>query len=173
MSYDLTDALTFARRAHAGQTRRDGVTPYLVHPVTVLCLMRETFGPQRPALEAAALLHDTVEDCGVTADELAGRFDADVAALVVAVTKSPRPAGVDKAAHHAADYARLYAPGRCPDEVIVLKASDRLANLSELPPRGDAFTERYLADTQVLIDTMAGRCPPALRDALARVGGVL
>ena len=53
-----------AFNAHKGQYRRDGVTPYITHPVTIAGKF------QSPILKSIALLHDVIEDTYVTKDDL-------------------------------------------------------------------------------------------------------
>ncbi len=62
----LEDTLFFAAQKHRGQTDKAG-RPYIFHPIRVM----ENLGPDATEAEQmAALLHDTVEDCGVTLEEL-------------------------------------------------------------------------------------------------------
>ena len=58
----LLDAVSFAARAHQGQFRKDGRTPYASHPTRVCLVMRCVFGVEDPEVLAAAVLHDTIED---------------------------------------------------------------------------------------------------------------
>ncbi len=76
-----------AARWHAEQ-RRKGVSqePYVNHLLEVAHLISEATEGRDPDLVIAALLHDAIEDSGIAAEEIAARFGADVAALVVAVT---------------------------------------------------------------------------------------
>lgn len=84
----LQRAAAFSARAHAGQLRKDGLTPYAAHPVRVMLTLREVFGHDDAAALAAALLHDTIEDTTTDYDDLIEHFGAEVADLVVAVTKN-------------------------------------------------------------------------------------
>ena len=52
-------------RAHAGQVRKDGRTPYVAHCFRVTMTVRDVFGCTDPVCLCAALLHDTIEDTGV------------------------------------------------------------------------------------------------------------
>ena len=88
--YDLEKILSayeFAENAHKGQTRTSG-EPYISHPVAVayilleMCMDTDTI--------CAALLHDTVEDTKVTAEEVEHAFNPQVRALVEGVTKITR-----------------------------------------------------------------------------------
>lgn len=65
---DALSALTFARTMHDGQSRKDG-SPYLVHPLTIAC-HAAALNIRSESVIAACLLHDVVEDCNVTVEEL-------------------------------------------------------------------------------------------------------
>ena len=68
----IAAALTFARRAHAGQIRKGDGSPYIDHPGRGgEPALREGFGE---TVIAAALLHDVVEDCGASPAEIEERF---------------------------------------------------------------------------------------------------
>lgn len=73
----------FAAKAHAGQTRRGG-EPYYNHVYRVAHLVGEL--TEDEDMIAAAFLHDTMEDCGITAEELSQEFGANIAALVQELT---------------------------------------------------------------------------------------
>ena len=77
-------AFDFAREKHTGQTRRSG-EPYILHPIAVAAILADL--EMGPEVLAAALLHDVVEDCGVSREELAGIFGEEIAQLVDGVTK--------------------------------------------------------------------------------------
>jgi GTP diphosphokinase / guanosine-3',5'-bis(diphosphate) 3'-diphosphatase len=77
-------AYKFADEAHLGQMRKSG-EPYITHPIAVAALCTE-WKLDAQAL-SAALLHDAMEDCGVTKAELIERFGAPVAELVDGLTK--------------------------------------------------------------------------------------
>lgn len=80
-SWDEQRAEEFAREHHAGQVDKAG-RPYVEHPMRVRDRVRG------PAARMAALLHDVIEDCGVTAEELlADGCPADVVRAVQALTK--------------------------------------------------------------------------------------
>jgi guanosine-3',5'-bis(diphosphate) 3'-pyrophosphohydrolase len=64
-------AVSFAARRHAGQVRKDGVTPYEAHPFRVAFTVRHVFEVEDPLALCAALLHDTIEDTTADYDELA------------------------------------------------------------------------------------------------------
>lgn len=137
-------ALSIAREAHHGQSRRHGA-PYIGHPLAVRVLVEEVGRAAGldvdEATAAVALLHDVVEDSEIGRDELAARFGDRVAADVWLLTKS----GKGEAAT-AAYYARMAREAS--DEVRLVKVCDRLHNLSELhlAPSVDKLT-KYVDET--------------------------
>lgn len=84
------EAAAFAARAHLGQTRKDGVTPYASHCFRVAMTVRHVFGCDDPACIGAALLHDVIEDTQIDYDDVALRFGDDVARSVALLTKDMR-----------------------------------------------------------------------------------
>jgi (p)ppGpp synthase/HD superfamily hydrolase len=86
----LLEAVAFAARAHQGQLRKDGATPYVSHVFRVCLVLRHVFGiDDRQALMAAAL-HDTVEDTNTDFDDLKENFGEEVATWVAALSKDKR-----------------------------------------------------------------------------------
>src|SRR3989338_9812927 len=80
-------ALAFAGAQHAGQFRKvNDHVPYLVHPVRVAVAVADTFGIRNADVLTAALLHDVVEDCGVTVPTIQAQFGDHVAAMVAQLT---------------------------------------------------------------------------------------
>ncbi len=80
-------AHTFAARAHEGQERHGpGHIPYLIHPIRVACSLVDEFREVDADAFVAALLHDVVEDCGVTIGEIERRFGPRVRRAVAALT---------------------------------------------------------------------------------------
>src|SRR4051812_34379232 len=83
-------AASLAARAHAGQLRKDGRTPYVAHPFRVAMTVRDVFAIDDEVAVAGALLHDVIEDTTVDYDEVAREFGAEVADVVAALTKDMR-----------------------------------------------------------------------------------
>ncbi|GAB4460382.1 MAG: bifunctional (p)ppGpp synthetase/guanosine-3',5'-bis(diphosphate) 3'-pyrophosphohydrolase [Armatimonadaceae bacterium] len=77
-------AYEYADLKHDGQKRKTG-DPYIIHPVAVADILAG-LELDTPAI-AAGFLHDVIEDCDVTRDELAGEFGDEIADLVDGVTK--------------------------------------------------------------------------------------
>jgi len=76
----LEEAIIFATKAHEGQKRKSGNTPYILHPMEVANVIATVTDDLETM--AAGVLHDTVEDCGVDPREIREKFGPRVAALV-------------------------------------------------------------------------------------------
>ncbi|MBU6213099.1 MAG: bifunctional (p)ppGpp synthetase/guanosine-3',5'-bis(diphosphate) 3'-pyrophosphohydrolase [Actinomycetales bacterium] len=128
----LQQAYEKAAALHADQSRRSG-EPYITHPIAVAEILAD-LGMTVPTL-AAALLHDTVEDCGYELDDLRAEFGDEVARLVDGVTKLDR---VKYGQASTAETVRKMVVAMAKDiRVLVIKLADRLHNmrtLSFMPP---------------------------------------
>jgi len=79
----LTRAIAFAAEHHQGQVRKGTNIPYIVHPMEAAAIVATM--SSCPELAAAAVLHDTLEDCpGVTYELLEKEFGAQVSQWVAA-----------------------------------------------------------------------------------------
>lgn len=81
-------AASYAARAHQGQLRKDGKTPYTAHPFRVAMTVRDVFGCDDEVAICCALLHDTIEDTATDYDDIDRRFGEQVADAVAAMTKN-------------------------------------------------------------------------------------
>jgi len=86
----VLDAVAFAARAHQGQLRKDGKTPYASHPFRVCLIVRDIFAIDDPRVLAAAVLHDTIEDTTTDFDDIQKHFGREVAEWVAALSKDKR-----------------------------------------------------------------------------------
>jgi len=144
--YDL------AEERHRGQLRKSG-DAYITHPLAVATILAE-LGMDTTTL-VAALLHDTVEDTGLTTAELATEFGAEVAHLVEGVTK------LDKVKYGEAAEAEtirkmIVAMARDP-RVLVIKLADRLHNMRTLRFLPPAKQERKARETLEVLAPLAHR----------------
>jgi (p)ppGpp synthase/HD superfamily hydrolase len=121
----LVEAYELADRAHAGQTRKGDGSPYLTHPVQVAELVAAAgFGEEA---EAAALLHDVVEDSEVGVAEIEARFGPTIAEAVSALTEDE--AIEDYEARKLEHRARVEAAGL---PAVAVYTADKLANLRDM-----------------------------------------
>ena len=136
----LRRAFEFARDAHAGQCRKSG-EPFIIHPIEVGIILADL----RMDAETitAALLHDTVEDTKVTAEEVERTFNPQVRALVEGVTKITRIEVESLTDEQAATIRKMFVAMSKDIRVIVIKLADRLHNMRTLggPARGSAHLQ--------------------------------
>ena len=126
----LERAFELGKTAHAGQLRASG-EPYFTHPVAVANLLID----MRLDVDTVitALLHDTVEDCGVELATLAEQFGDDVAQLVDGVTKLSRIAIQSSPSSAQAENFRKLLLAMSEDvRVLLVKLADRTHNMRTL-----------------------------------------
>src|SRR5262249_12439175 len=121
----LLEAIAFAARAHRGQVRKDGTTPYVSHVFRVCLVVRHVFGVDDLQALTAAALHDTVEDTTTDFDELAETFGEEVARGVAMLSKDMRLPDREKEAAYNAVLAKA------PWQVKVCKLADIFDNLMD------------------------------------------
>jgi GTP pyrophosphokinase len=131
--------------AHEGQLRRTG-EPYVTHPIAVADIVAD-LGLDAPTI-AAALLHDAVEDTGMTIEGLTKEFGEQVAAVVDGVTKLDRLEFDSKEAQQAATIRKMFIAMARDWRVLLIKLADRLHNMrtiSVMPmPRQRAIAQETL-----------------------------
>ena len=115
-----------AINAHEGQLRRTG-EPYVTHPIAVADIAAD-LGLDEPTI-AAALLHDAVEDTGITTAWLADEFGDQVAAIVDGVTKLDRLEFDSREAQQAATIRKMFIAMAQDWRVLLIKLADRLHNM--------------------------------------------
>ncbi len=141
-------AYDFARECHEGQLRLSGES-YITHPIAVARLVAELH-MDVPTIKAA-LLHDVVEDCGVTPEQLTRRFNPDVARLVEGATKIEHigPHGGATSSADAETLRKMFVAMAEDVRVVIIKIADRLHNmrtLQHLPPERQQAIARETMD---------------------------
>ena len=122
----LEAALAFAAVAHQGQKRKGTGIPYIVHPVGVMVVLLQA-GETDAEVLAAALLHDTVEDAGITLAELREKFGERVAEIVAGCSEPDKRAAWEARKQHTVAYLRT-----APRAVQLVAVADKLHNLRSL-----------------------------------------
>ena len=124
----------YADKCHIGQFRKSG-EPYIIHPLNTAIILTTVYADCDTII--AGLLHDTIEDCGVTKEELDQEFGSTVAKLVYGVSKLGR-IHFSTENEYLIDYYKKIIVGMSEDvRVIIVKLADRLHNmrtLYALPP---------------------------------------
>lgn len=125
----ITAAYEFADEKHSGQYRKSG-EPYIVHILHVGYILANL--RVSPVTIAAGLLHDTIEDCDVTKEELAEKFSPSIATLVESVTKIGNIEFVDEKEYLAENHRKIFIAMAKDVRVIFIKLVDRLHNMRTL-----------------------------------------
>jgi GTP pyrophosphokinase len=144
LSPRFEEALIFATRLHATQTRKESGTPYIAHLLAVSALVLEYGGDEDQAI--AALLHDAVEDQGgaATREAIRARFGDRVTAIVDGCTDADTQPKPPWRARKEAYLAHL---PDAPAEVRLVSAADKLHNaravLADYRQVGEAVWARF------------------------------
>jgi guanosine-3',5'-bis(diphosphate) 3'-pyrophosphohydrolase len=122
----IAEAYNVAHAAHRGQTRKSG-EPFVYHPLATAGILAELH--LDPTTIAAALLHDVLEDTGISKEELGTKFGDELAEIVDGVTKLGHlPSGNLEEAQ--AESLRKMIVAMSKDvRVIIIKLADRLHNM--------------------------------------------
>ena len=147
---DFEQALAFATRLHAKQVRKETDIPYISHLIGGAGLVLENDGDRDQAI--AALLHDSIEDCGVDypggVDALKERIREDFGDKVLAIVEGctdaetiPKPPWRERKERYIAHLEDA------PDEVLLVSCADKLHNaraiVADLRVMGDALFDRF------------------------------
>ena len=130
----IKKAYDFAYEKHFGQKRITG-DDYITHPLNVAYILTEVKADAKAI--SAALLHDTIEDCSVTFEEIENLFGREVAFLVDGVTKINKISFSTETEQIAANQRKILVGLSEDVRVIIIKLADRLHNLRTiyvLPP---------------------------------------
>ena len=128
-------ATQFAALKHRNQRRKDGKTPYIIHPISVAMILAEIGGIDDPEILSAALLHDTIEDTDTSAQELDKEFGSRIRIIVEELTDNNqltisqrKQLQIDNAPHLSKD-------------ATLVKIADKISNVSDViktpPPKWD------------------------------------
>jgi guanosine-3',5'-bis(diphosphate) 3'-pyrophosphohydrolase len=150
----IEGAAETAAVAHAGQTRRSG-EPYITHPIAVAGIVAE-LGLDTQTI-AAALLHDAVEDTGVTTKVIKHDFGDAVAAIVEGVTKLDRLQFDSKEAQQAATVRKMLVAMADDWRVLIIKLADRLHNMRTLSVMPEWKQHRTAQETLDIYAPLAHR----------------
>jgi GTP diphosphokinase / guanosine-3',5'-bis(diphosphate) 3'-diphosphatase len=176
----IVRAYQFALNAHKGQTRVSGDS-FITHCVSVGIILAELKVP--PALVAAGLLHDTVEDTDVSLDDVRREFGEEIARLVDGVTKLTQLPRVSRGDSHLVDSEDGEEDDNLPVisdasrkrqlaqetlrktflamgediRVVLVKLADRLHNMRTLRHMSEAKQKRIALETLDIFAPLANR----------------
>ncbi|MCC2595487.1 bifunctional (p)ppGpp synthetase/guanosine-3',5'-bis(diphosphate) 3'-pyrophosphohydrolase [Pusillimonas sp. MFBS29] len=150
----IKEAYRFADQAHLGQFRASG-EPYISHPITVteICAGWKLDADSL----MAALLHDVMEDQGISKQELAEKFGTDVAEIVDGLSKLDRLDFATKAEQQAESFRKMLLAMARDVRVILIKLADRLHNMRTLGAVAPEKRRRVARETMEIYTPIAHR----------------
>ncbi len=150
----IVRAAESATVAHEGQLRRSG-EPYITHPIAVAGVVAD-LGLDAQTI-AAALLHDAVEDTGLTSEVIEADFGPAVALIVEGVTKLDRLQFDSKEAQQAATVRKMLVAMADDWRVLIIKLADRLHNMRTLSVMPEWKQRRTAQETLDIYAPLAHR----------------
>ncbi|NBU43155.1 MAG: bifunctional (p)ppGpp synthetase/guanosine-3',5'-bis(diphosphate) 3'-pyrophosphohydrolase [Betaproteobacteria bacterium] len=147
-------AYRFADQAHLGQKRSSG-EPYITHPIAVAAQCAE-WRLDAQAL-ASALLHDAMEDCGITKHDLMNGFGLQVAELVDGLTKLDKLQFNTREEGQAESFRKMLLAMARDVRVILIKLADRSHNMRTLGEMPRAKWHRISSETLEIYAPIANR----------------
>ena len=150
----VREAYKFADEAHLGQFRASGL-PYITHPIAVAGLCADW----RLDVQAimAALMHDTIEDQGVTKSELIQKFGAPTADLVDGLTKLDKLHFSTREEGQAESFRKMLLAMARDVRVILVKLADRLHNMRTMNAMAADKRQRIARETLDIYAPIAHR----------------
>lgn len=128
---EFIEAFKFAEKAHEGQFRKDGITPYLAHPVEVVKILTSLHTDKDTLI--SALLHDVPEDTSYTINDVKKAFGPTVAFLVDGITKLSKVHYQHNMPERQIEsLKKLFLHSGKDFRVILIKLADRLHNMKTL-----------------------------------------
>ena len=160
-------ARVFATAAHAavGQVRKYTFEPYIVHPTEVASIVASV--PHTNEMLAAAYLHDTVEDTGVSIVDIQVEFGNEVASLVGWLTDVSTPEQGNRAVRKAIDREHT---AMAPAAAQTVKLADLIANSRSILAHDPAFAKVYLEEKRMLLEVLTRGDATLMAEARRIVG---
>jgi GTP diphosphokinase / guanosine-3',5'-bis(diphosphate) 3'-diphosphatase len=150
----VREAYKFADEAHLGQFRASGQA-YITHPIAVAGLVADWKLDVQAVM--AALMHDAMEDCGVTKPELIQRFGAPTAELVDGLTKLDKLHFSTREETQAESFRKMLLAMARDVRVILVKLADRLHNMRTLSAMAPEKRSRIARETLDIYAPIAHR----------------
>lgn len=142
-------AVEFATIAHRGQVRKYTGEPYIVHPFSVAGLVAGVGGDD--AMICAALLHDTVEDCGIKIETIRGLYGQSVAQMVDDLTDVSKLSDGNRAKRKAIDFEHTSLGGK---DSHTIKLADLIDNTKTIVMYDNEFAAVYMEEKRRLLEVL-------------------
>lgn len=146
---NILRAIEFARKAHSGQKRKYTGESYIEHPLEVMNMVSKVT-TNEPVL-CAAVLHDTVEDCDVSIEEIRKHFGDWVAALVSDLTDVSKPEDGNRSVRKHID---LKHTAQADWEAKTIKLADLISNTRSIVEHDKEFAKVYIKEKEALLEVL-------------------
>jgi (p)ppGpp synthase/HD superfamily hydrolase len=146
-------AIIFAVKKHRNQKRKGDGRPYILHPMAVLLTIYEFKESKNMLLlGCASLLHDVVEDCGVSLKTIFKKFGPEVASLVKELT-------LDKEKYETIGKTKYLCQEvlAMSNYALALKLADRYNNICDTKKMTKEFIKKYAAETKEILKAVKTR----------------
>lgn len=161
----IAKAASFAAEAHKNQRRKFGSgEPYINHPLRVAATVAQ-HEPVDFAI-AAAMLHDVIEDCGVTVGQLVDEFGMATARLVEQVSDVSKPEDGNRAKRKAIDREHLLEASPLAQTI---KLADMIDNTRDIMDQDLGFAKVYIPEMDLTIDYLGKGNPELMAIALKQL----
>lgn len=150
----VSRASRFADRCHSGQKRKYTGGNYIEHPLSVALAVSTVTDDE--FVISAALLHDIVEDCGISVYQISQRFGNKVAAFVNWLTHVDPQDGEPRVARKARDRDRLRM---APPEVKTVKLADMIDNSTSIIKYDPKFARVFMGEMRLLLEVLGDGDP--------------
>jgi len=147
-------AYFYAEQAHDGQFRRSG-EHYVSHPLAVAEILRAMHMDHQSLV--AAMLHDVIEDTGITKNDIEGQFGETVANLVDGVSKLNKIEFSTRAEAQAENFQKMALAMAKDIRVILVKMADRMHNMRTLDVMSPEQQKRIARETLEIYAPIANR----------------
>lgn len=168
MEIEFDSAFAFAKQCHEGQVRKYTGEAYIHHPAEVAVIVA-SYASYHAAevssdtMTSVAVMHEVMEDCGVTVDQMSERFSADVVAGLVCMSDIDQVG--NRAERKRQTRERFIA---APGWMQTIICADIISNVSSIRAHAWAhdpkFAITYIAECAAMVDAM-DRAAPAIREA--------
>ncbi len=143
-------ALLFATLKHKGQVRKYTGEPYINHPIEVMNIVMSV--PHTTEMLCAALLHDVVEDCGVTTYDIESEgFGREVRSMVNKLSDISKPENGNRMIRKELD--RWWISNACANTKTI-KLADLISNSKSICEHDKDFAKVYIKEKELLLEVL-------------------
>lgn len=150
----IRKAYAFAEKAHKGQMRSSG-EEYIIHPINVAGTLIKLRMDEESII--AGLLHDVVEDCDVSPEEIEKEFSHGIAQIVVGLTKISKIKFKTKEESQAENFRKMVVAMAKDLRVIIVKLADRMHNMRTLQYVSEEKQRKIATETLDIFVPLASR----------------